>query len=109
MTAHHALPAGPPPASSLRPGADPKAISAALLPADQEQFKQEFAQTLERMKGTLDLTELHALLEQWRRLAVLQREPDRFHHVVRRAAELRTGRPVPADEPLETTRADAGI
>ncbi|MQA12141.1 MAG: hypothetical protein GEU98_27130 [Pseudonocardiaceae bacterium] len=47
--------------------------------------------------------------KQWRRIAALQADPDNFRRVARRAAELRTGEPSPADEPLSVTRTKAGL
>lgn len=58
---------------------------------------------------SLDLIALFEMLERWRRVALLQQDPARFHAVARRAAELLTGQPCPDDEPLVVTRAKAGI
>ncbi|GHF54599.1 hypothetical protein FHX82_006886 [Amycolatopsis bartoniae] len=94
---------------SLLPGASPRAIRAALLPEDQVRFDAAYAEALDVARERLDLARLFDVLEQWRRNAVLQRDPHRFRAVARRAAELRTGEPVPEDEPLEITRAKAGL
>ncbi|MGH3833625.1 MAG: DUF6247 family protein [Pseudonocardiaceae bacterium] len=48
-------------------------------------------------------------LEHWRRVALLQRDPDRFASIARRAAGRLTGMPTPADEPLAQTRPRAGL
>jgi hypothetical protein len=40
---------------------------------------------------------------------LLQRDPERFASIARRAAERLTGRVVPADEPLAETRRRTGI
>lgn len=37
-------------------------------------------------RDDMDLTELFRCLEHWRRLALLQRDPDRFASIARRAA-----------------------
>ena len=42
-------------------------------------------------------------------VAVLQRDPDRFASIARRAAERLAGEPVPVDEPLDQTRRRAGL
>lgn len=93
----------------LAPGASPAAIRAALLPEDRGAFDGAYAAALDEARTTLDLTVLLDVVESWRRVAALQADRDRFEDVARRAAELRTGEPVPADEPLSTTRAKAGL
>ncbi|MCY7343768.1 MAG: hypothetical protein LH603_18550 [Pseudonocardia sp.] len=50
-----------------------------------------------------------AQVEHWRRNAVLQSDPAAYRHAVRHAAELLTGQPIPEDEPLDVTRAKAGM
>ncbi|MQA26807.1 MAG: hypothetical protein GEU94_15395 [Micromonosporaceae bacterium] len=108
MTAH-ASDAPRPGAHSLAPGAAPYAIRSALLESDRPAFDAAYAAALETARQRLELTELFDMLEQWRRVAVLHSDRDNFRAVARRTAELVTGDPVPADEPLETTRAKAGL
>ena len=94
----------------LRPGAAPGAIRAALLTdVDRAEFDADYEQALAYARQSLDLAELFETLEQWRRIAVLQSDPENFRRVARRTAELLTGRPVPDDEPLAVTRAEAGL
>lgn len=93
----------------LLPGASPAAIRAALLSDDQVLFDRAYAGALATARDQLDLTELLRCLESWRRLALLQRDPDEFAALVRRAAEKLTGRPVAEDEPLAQTRRRVGI
>ena len=93
----------------LRPGAAPAAIRAALLEEDRPRFDAAYEQALGIARESLELTELFRCLEHWRRLALLQRDPDRFASIARRAAERLTGDPVPADEPLARTRRRAGL
>jgi hypothetical protein len=93
----------------LMPGATPAAIRGALLDEDRAVFDTAYQHALACAREELDLTELFRCLEHWRRLAVLQREPERFASIVRRAAERLTGQPVPADEPLAQTRRRAGL
>ncbi len=93
----------------LRPGAAPGAIRDALLDDDRARFDAAYQQSLSAARDTLDLTELFRCLEHWRRVALLQRDPDRFASIARRAAERLTGEPVPADEPLTETRRRAGL
>lgn len=110
MTALH--PSQEPPAGGhpLRPGASPGAIRAALLTnQDRSAFDADYEQALAEARQSLDLAELFKTLEQWRRIAVLQSDPENFRRVARRTAELLTGQPVPDDEPLSVTRAKAGL
>jgi hypothetical protein len=94
----------------LRRGASPEAIRAHLHgPEDQAEFDQALSVALDGVKESRDLTDLFRMLEQWRRIAILQSDPERFRRVVRRAAEANVGRTVPQDEPLAVTRARAGL
>jgi hypothetical protein len=79
------------------------------LPDDQIVFDAAYSAALADARASLDLTALFEMLERWRRVALLQQDPARFHALARRAAELLTGQPIPADEPLAVTRAKAGI
>lgn len=108
-TATYALDEQPQRGHPLLPGAAPRAIREHLLPEDREQFDAAYAQALAEAKASLDLTGLFETLEQWRRIAVLQSDREKFRHAVRRAAELLTGEPVPDDEPFAVTRAKAGM
>lgn len=71
----------------LRPGAAPAAIRDALLAEDRSAFDTAYQRALAEPRRDLDLTELFRCLEHWRRIALLQRDPDRFVSVARRAAE----------------------
>lgn len=93
----------------LRYGAAPHDIRAALLPEDRSRFDEAYATALEAARESLDLSELFRTLEQWRRTALLQRDPGNYGRVVRRAAELLTGESLPDDEPLVESRAKAGM
>lgn len=91
----------------LAKGASPEAIRSALLPEDQAAFDVAYGKALSDARESLDLTGLFRMLERWRGLAVLQRDPAVFRRVARRAAEKLTGQPSPEDEPLAVTRAKA--
>ena len=108
-TATYALAEQPPSGHPLLPGAAPHAIREALLPEDQPLFDAAYEQALVDAKASLDLTGLFKTLEQWRRIAVLQSDPDNFRRVARRVAEVLTGEPSPEDEPLAVTRTKAGM
>ncbi|MQA64272.1 MAG: hypothetical protein GEU86_23105 [Actinophytocola sp.] len=109
MTVTHARGEQPPAAHPLRPGASPHAIRTALLPEDRDAFDAAYEAALSAARTSLDLTELFTILEHWRRVAALQEDRDDFRRVVRRAAELMTGKRVPQDEPLSVTRAKVGM
>lgn len=109
MTAQWSFDERPRSGDPLAQGAAPADIRAALLPGDARAFDQAYAAALTAARESLDLTDLFACLEHWRRVALLQRDPDRFASIARRAAERLTGRAVPADEPLAETRRRAGI
>lgn len=94
---------------SLAEGASPEAIRSALLAADQAAFDVAYDKALADARKSLDLTPLFRMLERWRGIAVLQRDPAVFHRVARRAAEKLTGQPSPDDEPLAVTRAKASM
>jgi hypothetical protein len=72
-------------------------------------FDEAYARALEEAKRDYDLASLHATLENWRRQAIAQSDPDAFRLMVRRAAAFYSGEPVPADEPVAVTRAKAGM
>lgn len=93
----------------LAPGASPGRIRGALLPEDRGAFDAAYTRALDEARETLELTTLFETLERWRRIAALQADRDNFRRVARRVAELRTGEPVPEDEPLPVTRAKAGL
>ncbi len=93
----------------LAPGASPGHIRGALLPEDRGAFDTAYTEARDEARETLELTALCETLERWRRIAVLQANRDNFRRVARRVAELRTGEPVPEDEPLPVTRAKAGL
>ena len=93
----------------LLPGASPAAISAALLLEDRAEFNAAYDQALRQARSSMDLTELFRMLEQWRRIALLQRDRARYLSLIRRAAERLTGQAVPEDEPLATTRSRVGL
>ncbi|HEX7659636.1 MAG TPA: DUF6247 family protein [Pseudonocardiaceae bacterium] len=109
MAATYALDEQPGSGNPLQPGASPRHIRAALLPEDRTKFDAAYARALADARVSLDLTELFKTLERWRRRALIQRDPQEFRRVVRRAAELLTGEAVPADEPLAVTRAKVGM
>jgi hypothetical protein len=109
MAATYAYDEEPRQGHPLLPGAAPHAIRAGLLPEDRPRFDADYEQALAGARESLDLTMLFRTLEQWRRIALLQSDPEQYRQITRRAAELLTGEPSPSDEPLATTRGKAGM
>ncbi len=109
VTATYAYDDQPAQGHPLLPGASPAAIRDALLPSDRERFDAAYEAALAESRRSLDLANLFKTLEQWRRLAVMQSDPEAFRHAVRRAAELITGVASPENEPLQVTRSKAGM
>jgi hypothetical protein len=83
----------------------PKTIRECLFLEDRAAFDEDYRTAQATARDTLELTELHKVLESWRCIALLQRDPEDFRRLVRRAAELLTGKTPPDDEPLSVTRA----
>lgn len=96
-------------AGSLAQGASPAAIRAALLPEDQAAFDEVYGTALDQAKRDYDLAVLHATLENWRRQAIAQSDPEAFRRMVSRVAAFYSGEPVPGDESFAVTRAKAGM
>lgn len=94
---------------SLAQGASPASIRAALLPEDKGAFDEAYERALDQARRDYDLAALHATLENWRRQAIAQSDPEAFTVMVRRVAEFYSGAPVPADEPFAVSRAKAGM
>lgn len=90
-------------------GASPAVICDWLWPGDRARFVDEYQRALDDARRSLDLAELHDVVERGRRLAVMQIDPERFRRTVRRVAEFNTGEPPPADEAFDQTRAKAGF
>jgi hypothetical protein len=109
MTATYAYDDQPSSGHPLRPGASPAAIRAALLAADRAGFDSAYQAALVEARETLELAGLFRTLERWRRLAVLQSDPESYRQMVRRVAQTLTGQESPVDEPLEITRSKAGM
>ena len=94
---------------SLAEGASPGTIREALFQEDKELFDQAYASALDEARRTYELAPVLETIEEWRRRAILQSDPEAFRRAVRRAAEYFTGEPVPEDEPFAITRVKAGM
>lgn len=100
---------GTPRSRFLGTGASPATIRAALFPEDRELFDQAYATALDEARSSYELTSVHDTVEEWRRRAIAQSDPEAFRRMVRRAAEFFSGEPVADDEPFAVTRAKAGM
>ncbi|HEY2195981.1 MAG TPA: DUF6247 family protein [Actinomycetospora sp.] len=100
---------GPERRGTLAAGASPASIRAWLLPEDRTAFDEAYGEALDQVRCDVDAAALHATLENWRRRAIAQSDPEVFRRTVRRMAAFYTGQPVPADEPFAVTRAKAGM
>jgi hypothetical protein len=66
-------------AEPLLPGASPATIRSFLLPGDQPRFVEAYEAALDEARRTLELEPVDYVVEQWRRVALLQADPERFH------------------------------
>jgi len=90
--------------------ASPAEVRAALLAEEQPAFDVEYRRALGVAAESLTLDELHATLACWRRVAwMTDRDPAGHRRMLRRAAERFSGEPLPAEEPLERTKARLGL
>lgn len=86
-------------------------VRAALIPEEAEQFELEWREALATAADTLDLTEVFATLESWRRVARLTAHVGAEAHraMYRRAAARLTGESIPVGERLAQTKARLGL
>ena len=91
----------------LAPGATAEAIREHLLREDRDAFDTALREA--RRQVGADPQAAAETLEEWRCIAIVQRDRDTFVRTARRAAEHQTGEPSPPDEPLSVTRAKAGM
>jgi hypothetical protein len=86
-------------------------VRAALIPEEAAQFQREWRAVMARATETLDLTEVLATLDSWRRIARLTAAAgaDAHRAMYRRAAARLTGENVPAAEPLAQTKTRLGL
>lgn len=107
MTA--ALPHHDPAQHPLAAGASPAVIRQWLLAADAQRFVSEYERAIDEARTSLELAPVVEVIERWRRIAILQTDPEAYRRTIRLAAELATGQPSPGDEPIEVSAAKAGM
>ncbi|MGH3537967.1 MAG: DUF6247 family protein [Pseudonocardiaceae bacterium] len=91
--------------------ATPAEVRAVLIPEEAAEFDQQWRQVMARATETLDLSEVLATLESWRRVARLTAVagPEAHRVMYRRAAARLAGEDIPADEPLTRAKARLGL
>lgn len=107
MTA--AVPRHDPAGHPLAAGASPAVIRQWLLVGDAQRFVSEYEQAIDEARTSLELSTVVEVIERWRRIAILQTDPEAYRRTIRRAAELATGQPSPEDEPIEVSALKAGM
>jgi len=91
--------------------ATPAEVRAALIPEEAAEFDQQWHEVMARATETLDLSEVLATVESWRRVARLTAVTGHKAHraMYRRAAARLAGEDIPADEPLPQIKARLGL
>jgi hypothetical protein len=91
--------------------ATPAEVRAALVPEEAAEFDQQWREVMAAATEALDLSEVLATLESWRRVARLTAAtgPEAHRAMYRRASARLTGEDIPADEPLPRTKARLGL
>ncbi len=91
--------------------AAPAEVRAALVLEEAAEFDQQWREVMAAATEALDLSEMLATLEFWRRVARLTPAtgPEAHRVMYRRAAALLAGEDIPADEPLPRTKARLGL
>jgi hypothetical protein len=99
---HRVTAAAAPGSGGVPPASTPREVRAALLPEEIGQFDSEWRTAMSRSAETLDLTEVYATLERWRRIAALTRaDPEAHRRMLQLAARRLAGEETPmvaADE-----------
>lgn len=90
--------------------ASPAQVRAALLPEEQADFDREWRAALAEAAESFSLDAVDRTLQAWRRIAwSTQTDPARHQRMLRAAAQRLTGEQIPADEPVEQTKARLGL
>jgi hypothetical protein len=92
--------------------ASPREVRAALVPEEQPEFDQQWSEALSKAAESLDLTDLHATLDSWRRRAWTTEHlgHERYRNMLAKAERiLRTGEPDPGSVPWSELKAELGL
>lgn len=79
-----------------------------MLPEEAGDFDREYRQVMREAMETLDLTAVLEMLERWRRVALLSRDPERHRRMLDHAERLQRGEDI-STEPWSVTRARLGL
>jgi len=101
----------PEPRRPLFVDASPAQVRAALIPEEAAEFDHQWREVMTKATEALDLTEVLAVLESWRRVAWLTTAngPDAHRRMYRRAAARLANEDILDDEPLPRTKARLGL
>lgn len=92
--------------------ASPAQVRAALIPEDVERFDRQWREVMANATEHLDLTEVSATLDSWRRIAWLTTAngPDSYRRMLGQADHvLRTGEPPAGSVPWRQLKAELGL
>ncbi|WP_028934276.1 DUF6247 family protein [Pseudonocardia spinosispora] len=92
--------------------ASPAEVRACLIPEEAAQFDEDWREALMRAVHELDLTEVHAVLDSWRRTAIVTQAkgPDAYRTMLESAARrLRTGERAEGAVPWSEIKARLGL
>lgn len=92
--------------------ASPREVRAALVPEDQPDFDQQWRKALTEAVDSLDLTQVHNVLDSWRRRATITTHlgHDGYRNMLAKAERiLRTGEPEPGSVPWSELKAELGL
>jgi hypothetical protein len=91
--------------------ASPAEVRAALIPEEAVEFERQWRAAMAKATETLDLAEVFATLDSWRRVARLTAAAgaDAHRAMYRRAAAHLTGESASVGEPLAETKARLGL
>lgn len=98
--------------SALFAVTSPAQVRAALIPEDVERFDREWRTTMTKATEELDLSEVMATLESWRRIALLTTSigADGYRRMLARAEHtLRTGDRPAGSVPWRQLKAELGL
>ena len=103
--------AEPPRARNFK-DASPREVRAALAPEEQPDFDRQWRKALTEAADSLDLTDVHRVLDSWRRRAMITThlDHDGYRRMLARAEHiLRTGERMPGAVPWSELKAELGL
>jgi hypothetical protein len=92
--------------------ASPREVRDALVPEELPDFDRQWRKALTEAADSLDLTQVHKVLDSWRRRATITTHlgHDGYRNMLARAERiLRTGEPEPGSVPWSELKAELGL